>query len=142
MMMGEMEKQFASPHVSPADIAARVADMSSSSVKILRALRFCRNLTTLQRVSMVPFLCMDDCLRSGCTMRSPVSVHSRMLLGPPIFRRQVNGLERLEMQEHPRATWKICICNHLAQKQEELRHWTDEEELLVPRVAPRSSSSP
>merc|ERR1719238_1804739 len=37
-LMGQLEKEFASPEVSPADIAARVADMSSSSVTAPRAL--------------------------------------------------------------------------------------------------------
>ena len=37
-LMGQLEKQFVSPDASPADIASRVADMSSSSVTAPRTL--------------------------------------------------------------------------------------------------------
>merc|ERR1719488_193676 len=143
-LMGQLEKDFASPDASPADIATRVADMSSSSVTAPRSL----SAPLLQKLDQIA----ED-------HHGTVPLHGRMFAqwmhhafprecpfphvagttNPQAASEWIEqaGTARATKQEMQKVTdaWEAAGIP----EDEELTHWTHEEELLVPFPAKKSA---
>jgi hypothetical protein len=143
-LMGQLEKEFVSPEASPSDIAARVADMSSSSVTAPRTL----SAPLMQKLDQiaedhhgtVPLhgrlfaQWMHHAFPRECPFPHVAGSTNPQTASEWIGEAGTAGASKSDMEKYVSAA-------HLATKQEELSHWTHEEELLVPRAVPRSRSS-
>jgi len=142
-LMGQLEKEFASPEADPKEIASVVSGFSTSTV-------------TGSRTLSAPLLRRLDDIADG--HHGTVPLHGR-LFGQwmhhafprecpfPHVSGSTNPLPMSEWAEAgtaraSRYEMKRFAANALerglANNDEELTHWTHEEELLAPRVAPRS----